>query len=302
MALIGNHGFEYHGGKMKQMTRMAKKDVWRVALRTLALLGMRGLTATAAQAAPATVYAHVMGEQTPLFIQGSAAKRPIASLTKMTTALVVRQHLGLWEKVAVPKDFKIPMGSKAGVRPQGLYTVYELLAGLLVQSGNDASHALAGALRQKGIDPVAAMNKKAQELGLTNTRYGNLSGLDCPGCGSTARDQTVILYNVRKDPVLWWLMSRRGRLALPFFGPEGPRELVGRLGKFPLPDTFNGGKTGFTRGAQDCLAGTFTLGGREVLFVMLGSDNLKKGLPWLGKKFAQLMGVEVAQSLSVKPQ
>ncbi len=267
------------------------RPVWKgLVLAVLVLPG--GAGAAVKMQAPASVFAQVVGQDAPLYVHGTAGRRPIASLTKMMTALVVRQHFGLDDTLTVPKGFKRPPGSTAGLVPGGTYTVRDLLAGLLVASGNDVSLLFEQKLKDKDIDPVAAMNQKAFALGLQQTRYGDLIGFGCDdGCGSTARDQWRVLSALREDTVLWHLLMQRGTMTLSPFGPAAQGKLLGKLGKIALPSSFLGGKTGYTRKAGECVAGAYWLGGKEVLVVVLGADDLETGLAWLDGQLGKTLGV-----------
>lgn len=122
----------------------------------------------------------------PLYQKNADVQVPIASLTKIMTALVVLEEMNLDRVVEVSKEAPNVIGSKIGLLPGEKIKVGELLKGLLIYSGNDAAITLAESYG--GISQfVEKMNKKAGELGLTKTFYADPAGLD-PANISTARE------------------------------------------------------------------------------------------------------------------
>ncbi len=116
-------------------------------------------------------------------------KVPIASTTKIMTALLVLENYKLDEIVNVSETASNQIGADVFLRTGEKITVSELLHCLLIKSGNDAAYALAEHMsNNQGIEQfLMAMNKKASELGMTNTFYKDPAGLDVSGY-STAKD------------------------------------------------------------------------------------------------------------------
>lgn len=119
-------------------------------------------------------------------------KMLIASTTKMMTALIVLENCSCNEKVEIKKEYTNIEGSSLYLRSGEIFTVKELLYGLMLASGNDTAVALAYHTAG-GIEKFAElMNNKADELGLKNSSFKNPHGLDEEGHYSTARDLAVI--------------------------------------------------------------------------------------------------------------
>lgn len=189
-------------------------------------------------------------------------------------ALVVVDHLKPKETWKAPVTFKRPPGSAAGLIPGQTYRTLELLAGLVAASGNDTALALADQLGIKGVNAVAAMNKKAKTMGLRQTVYGDVIGFGCPSCGSTAREQWFVLKAVAVHPRLGQLLRTRGEMRLPLFGARRGHQLRGRLAGLTMPENFLGGKTGQTIAAGNCLAGIWRSRKGEILAIALGGGDL----------------------------
>ena len=166
--------------------------------RRLAVLAATGAAALAAAAAAASppppvdaravlVGNGVSGE----LLHGSrqAQKVPIASITKVMTALVVLEHAEPADVVTVAGPAATIGGSTVGLRTGERLTVRELLTALLVQSANDAAYALAWHVGDGSVSRfVSMMNAKARSLGLEDTRFARPDGLDARGHHSSARD------------------------------------------------------------------------------------------------------------------
>ena len=111
-------------------------------------------------------------------------RRPVASLTKLMTAIIVLENYNSEEIIKVPLAAVKREGSRGDLRPLEEITVRSLLNMMLIDSSNDAAMALA----DKNSDFVFLMNKKAEELGLLNTHFTNPDGLDEDDNYSTAVD------------------------------------------------------------------------------------------------------------------
>lgn len=133
---------------------------------------------------------------------------PMASLTKIMTAIVILEHHDLDEIVTVNNTYP---GQELGVRiwltQYEKITVEDLLTGLLVRSGGDAAMALAEHHSGTVEAFVEAMNDKAVELGLKNTHFKNPIGLDEEGHVSTAFDLAIMTKHALKNPTFRYIVT-----------------------------------------------------------------------------------------------
>jgi serine-type D-Ala-D-Ala carboxypeptidase (penicillin-binding protein 5/6) len=128
---------------------------------------------------------------------------PIASITKLMTALVTLEHAGLDEVVTVSKRAAAVGESSIALTPGERLTVADLLRAALIQSANDAANALAVHVGGGSVPRfVGLMNARARELGLTDTRFVNPDGLDAPGHVSSARDVTKLARVAMQKPFI----------------------------------------------------------------------------------------------------
>ena len=177
---------------------------------------------------------------------------PMASITKVMTALVVLERADLDDRYTVPPEALVG-GSTADLEAGEQLAVRDLLTGLLVASGNDAAITLAVGLAGSVDAFVELMNARAAELGLAATHFQNPTGLDAPGHLSTAREIVALSRVAMADPLFRELVGAR-RAAIPGPGGEGLRDLESNnllLDAYPEAD---GIKTGMTDRAGYTLA------------------------------------------------
>ncbi|OQA04664.1 MAG: D-alanyl-D-alanine carboxypeptidase DacF precursor [bacterium ADurb.Bin400] len=135
---------------------------------------------------------------------------PIASTTKMMTAIVALENYDLDEVATISPDAVKQIGATAHLRIGERITIHSLLKALLIKSGNDAAYALAEHMNQPGESGIEKfvnkMNEKARSLGLQDTNYRDPAGLDTAGY-STAYDLYVIASNGLRNQVFADIVS-----------------------------------------------------------------------------------------------
>jgi serine-type D-Ala-D-Ala carboxypeptidase (penicillin-binding protein 5/6) len=199
---------------------------------------------------------------------------PIASLTKMMTALVVVQRSKPDDKVRITKEALAYKGSAVGVLPKGKRVKLEtMLNGLLLPSGNDAAIALAQRMSGTVARFVARMNDQARELGLECTRFSSPDGFEDAGNHSCAIDLAALARAVLDQPRLARIVRRR-RAVLPFPIKGGRLYLFNNnpLLRTGYPGAI-GIKTGYTDAAGRCLVAAAQRNGRRLGVVLLHSPN-----------------------------
>ena len=199
-----------------------------------------------------------------------ARERP-ASTLKILTSLVVADRLSPDTVVeGTASDLRVD-GSKAGIGPGGHYTVRQLMAALLLSSGNDAAEALARAL---GGDTatVAAMTATAQQYGALDTRPATPSGLDGPGMASSAYDLAVLFRVALTKPLFASTIGTR-MIAFPGYGDK-PGFMLGNNDRFvPSYDGAIAAKSGFTDAARHTLVATAQRGNRRLVVALMRGEQ-----------------------------
>ena len=214
---------------------------------------------------------------------------PIASLTKMMTALVVVAHSRPSDKVLITSDALHYTGSGVGLLPKNKRVpLIALLYGLLLPSGNDAAIALADDVAHTQSNFIKLMNTKAHDLGLSCTHYTTVSGIVDQGNHSCASDLALIAHAVLTQPVLAPIVGSRSAI-VPFPIKGGKLFLYNNNPLLVLryPGT-DGVKTGFTDAAGQCLVATARRGHRWLGVVLLHSgDTYAQAMQLLNAGFAQ---------------
>ena len=230
-----------------------------------------GLTATASATAPA-VQARAYVVQSTVDGRTLAARdadepRAMASITKLMTVLVALEHLSLDERIPISPAAARIGESSLDLRAGRRVPVRDLVIGALVPSANDAATALA--IGASGSVPrfVAAMNRKARELGLAHTRYRNPHGLDEAGHVSTATDSAVLLRAALRDATIRRYVGMRRATLSDGRVVESTDNLIGA---FP---GFAGGKTGHTARAGWSQVALARSGGAGITAAVLGSPT-----------------------------
>jgi D-alanyl-D-alanine carboxypeptidase (penicillin-binding protein 5/6) len=201
--------------------------------------------------------------------------RPIASLTKIMTALVVLERTTLDDVVVVdpdavfaPRDFGA--GSTLGLRAGERVRVEDLLYGMMLGSANDAAAALAIHVAGSEDAFVRIMNRRAAALGMRRTRFASVHGLDDRG-RSTPRDLLRLTMAAVLAPAFNRITAARFH-SMPGPGPTD-RRIQNRNVLLWLYDGSFGAKTGTTVGAGPCVVATATRDGRTLTAIVLHADG-----------------------------
>ncbi len=203
-----------------------------------------------------------------------------ASLTKLMTAYLVfdalkAKKITLTQTLPVSqRAWKMP-GSRMFIDPKMQVPVEDLIKGMIVQSGNDATMALAEGVGGTAERFVQLMNDQAKALGMTNTRYKNPEGLTEPGHSTTARDLATLstrLYRDFPEFVHYYTIKKYRYPGTPASNDSNRNLLLFR------DPTVDGLKTGHTNAAGYCLVATAkrdfpNLSGRRLLSVVLGAAS-----------------------------
>ena len=225
-----------------------------------------------------------------LLARSSTTRLPIASLTKVMTALVVIGRGDLDRKVRATPEAVNVEDFRDGLVPGKWYPREALLWSALSQSGNDSATALA---LDAGDGSLPAfydlMNARARELGMTGTTYASASGLDDTTNLSTALDQAILARAALRDPTFAEIVGTRfHRTEWPY--PTVAKELLNHNRMLASAPGTYGVKTGWTTAAGGCLTIAQRRDGRDVIAVILGSTNsIWYDMPLLlDKAFAKL--------------
>ncbi|WP_342721290.1 D-alanyl-D-alanine carboxypeptidase family protein [Acidovorax sp. FHTAMBA] len=203
-----------------------------------------------------------------------------ASLTKLMTGYLVfdalrSKKISLDQKLPVSvRAWKMP-GSRMFIDPKMQVPVEDLIKGMIVQSGNDATVALAEGVGGTYENFVKLMNDQAKALGMTGTSYKNPEGLTEPGHLTTARDLSVLAVRLMKDFPEYMHYYSTKQYSYPGTPPSNGSNRNSLLFRDP---TVDGLKTGHTAAAGYCLVATSKrefpgVGQRRLLSIVLGTAS-----------------------------
>lgn len=208
-----------------------------------------------------------------LAANGIDEARPMASTTKIMTALLVLEHSDLDDVVTVSETAAIRRGSIIPLYAGERLTVRQLLMALLIRSGNDAALALAEHVAGSVPEFVVMMNLRAIDLGMTQTRFANPNGLDAEGHYSSARDLLILERAAMEYPEFREIGLIRGALLPPH--PNGTVRYLRQTNSL-VRDGYEGafaGKTGDTPNADRTFVGGAERNGRRLYVVVMGSKD-----------------------------
>ncbi|HPY24545.1 MAG TPA: D-alanyl-D-alanine carboxypeptidase family protein [Mycobacterium sp.] len=189
-----------------------------------------------------------------------------ASVVKVLTAMAAINELPLNRMIEGTQEDANSEGTRVGVKPGGRYTVTDLLHGLLMYSGNDTAHALAGAMG--GMEPaLGKINTLASKLGGRDTRAATPSGLDGPGMSTSAYDMGLFYRYAFNNPVFADIVRTRSYQFPDVGGGAYPVENDNKL-LVNYPGAL-GGKTGYTDDAGQTFVGAAERDGRRLVAVLL---------------------------------
>lgn len=197
---------------------------------------------------------------------------PPASLTKLMTALLVLDNYQPKAIVEVSRNAAQETGMRLGLRRGQRFYVEDMLSAALINSGNDACHALADFVGGNHEKFVQLMNRRAQQLGMRNTHFSNACGHDAADHYSSAHDLALLAVELIKNRLVADLAVKESAQIFAIgetksYTLQNKNALIGRYqGALGL-------KTGYTPRAGTCLIALAERGGSRVLLVMLNSTN-----------------------------
>lgn len=205
-----------------------------------------------------------------LYEKAGDTPRPMASTTKLMTALLAAERLDPDATVSVPASALPVEGTQVGLAAGESVTVRDLLAALLLASGNDAANALALLMAEDIPAFAALMNQRAAQLGMTHSTFVTPSGLDAGEHSASARDMALLGAAVLEQPLLAQLCA--AKTATVTLG--GRRVTLNNHNKLlNLLDDCIGLKTGFTKKSGRCLVSAVRRDGVTLIVATLNGGD-----------------------------
>ena len=198
---------------------------------------------------------------------------PIASVTKIMTAIVALERGALADRVEVRFDpDELRDSTLMGCQPGDIFSLEDLLYGLMLPSGNDAALAIANHIAGSTERFVELMNERARQLGLQDTRFANPHGLDVPDHYSTAHDMAVLARHAMQNADFRKLASAKQWRVTTARSPWTVYNLNRLLWDYRGAD---GIKIGFEdRAGRTIVASVMSPSGNRVFLTLLNTPNL----------------------------
>lgn len=205
-----------------------------------------------------------------IFAKNISERRAPASTTKILTALVALERGELNQVITTSQNASKVGGSSIWLAPGEKHTLKELLYGVLLNSGNDASVAVAEGLAGSEANFAGWMNEKARAIGAQDTCFKNSNGLPETGHYTTAYDLALITRYALHNPVFAEIVKTK-RKAIEWPGREYNRLMVNHNKLLWRYEYADGVKTGYTKQAGRCLVASATKNGQQLIAVVLNS-------------------------------
>lgn len=234
-----------------------------------------------------------------LYAKDAEAKRYPASTTKMMTLIVALENGNLDDVIEASEKASKTEGSSLWLEHGEKLTLRDLLYGVMLVSGNDATVAVAEHIAGSVDAYAKLMTKKAHEIGAVHTSFTNSSGLPDPNHYSTAHDLAMIAAYGYKNPLFEEFVSTKSKI-IPWAMNDFGRELFNENRMLWLYEGGNGVKTGYTDAAGRCLVSGAKREGVQLVAVVLDSEFMwNDSIALLDYSFKQIKAVKLYNAESV---
>lgn len=272
---------------LRDNDQVSSIDVWFPAISALENLVKGGATDVSAKA----VLVYDLTEKEPLYQKNGKMRLPMASLTKIMTAIIALENEK--DELYVVEAKHLVGENSMGLTPNEAFTLDELMYGLILNSGNDAAEVIAANFPGGREKFIGAMNQKAKSLGLLDTNFTNPSGLEGDGDQyTTAYDLLVISEYALRNFELFRKVVSTFEHEIPandyhkyYFLQNGTNLISSYPG-------IKGIKDGYTPEAGLCLVSYLDYGDHEIIGIILGSSDRRQEMKDLLDYSLRQQGVE----------
>lgn len=217
------------------------------------------------------VIAYDRSSGTTLYEKNADQIRPIASITKLATAVEVVSERDIEEVVTIPALPKYNPGDEIiGLQPGERYRIKDLLRALMVNSANDAADSLAIISSGSTEAFSSNMTEKVREWGINNAEFSNPSGLKDAGNGASARSVAKLGILALHNPLIEQLAATQ---VTSITSQSGRAIALEPTNQLLQTGRYKGIKTGYTLASGQCFIGLTKVQGREIVTVVLNSPD-----------------------------
>ncbi|MBQ9513460.1 MAG: D-alanyl-D-alanine carboxypeptidase [Clostridia bacterium] len=208
-----------------------------------------------------------------LYQDNAYEKKPMASTTKILTAITVIENCDIEEIITVSKDTTNIEGSSIYLEEGEKLSVSDLLYGLMLRSGNDCAETLAKHCSGSVKDFAELMNKTAKKIGATDSNFTNPHGLHDENHYTTAYDLALISSYAMNNETFRTIVSTK-RKVIPNTNKDFDRVLINKNKMLSNYEGATGIKTGYTKVAGRCLVSSAKRDDMELICVVLNCPNM----------------------------
>ena len=208
-----------------------------------------------------------------LYEQNAFEQLPMASTTKIMTAIVALENCDMDEMVVVGQNASGVEGSSIWLSVGETMSLSDMLFGLMLASGNDAAVAIAEHVGGTVEEFVQMMNDKANDIGAYNTCFANPNGLPVDGHYTTAYDLALISAYAMQNDYFCEIVKTEYK-TIPWDGHEWDRVVKNKNKILWNYDGGNGIKTGYTKEAGRCLCAAANREGMQLVSVVLNAPDM----------------------------
>jgi len=243
------------------------------------------------------------GSGRALYALNADTRCPMASTTKIMTALLALERCRPEEIVTASKNASGVPGTSIYLGEGEQLSMHDMLLGLMLRSGNDAAVAIAEHVSGSVEAFAALMNARAAALG-ADANFVTPNGLDAAGHGATARAMALIAREALKNDAFREIVATQ-RAVIPWRDSEYSRVLVNKNRLLKEYDGATGVKTGFTGRAGRCLVFSAERNGLELIGVVMNCggwfDEAKKLLDWGFANYAPAVALRAGEAVCAVP-
>ena len=249
-------------------------NLWKIILCMIFLINMGGTNCFASSEPALTAKSAIVMDATTgkvLYAKDAESRRYPASTTKMMTLIVALENGNLNDVIEASENASKTEGSSLWLEHGEKLTLRDLLYGVMLVSGNDATVAVAEHIAGSVDAYAKMMTKKAHEIGAVHTAFTNSSGLPDTNHYSTAHDLALIAAYGYRNPLFEEIVSTKTKI-IPWATNDYGRELFNENRMLWLYEGGNGVKTGYTNAAGRCLVSAAKRDGIQLVAVVLDSE------------------------------
>lgn len=203
---------------------------------------------------------------------------PIASLTKIMTAIVALENMDINQNVTIDSKAANIGEDSMGLRQGESLQLKDLLYGLILNSGNDAAEAIAAASPFGRDNFVYLMNKKAEDLGLSDTHFTNPTGLQGDGVQYSTVHDLIVLTRYALQNSVFTEVAKTYEHDIPLTDTHKAYTLYNETNLLTSYPGVEGVKTGFTDEAGYCLVTYLNYQGHQIIGIVLNADNRRQDM------------------------